>query len=92
MKTIQLSNVDYEMLSAIAKKQRKKEKQVIEEFIKSNLIHTLMNYERTQLDNKIMHNGLIGRIFYHICPDNDKYFRTIRIAHNPFTNSLPTSN
>ena len=26
MKTIQLSNVDYEMLSAIAKKQRKKEK------------------------------------------------------------------
>ena len=47
-----------------------------------------MNYERTQLDNKIMHNGSIGRIFYHICPDNDKYFRTIRIAHNPFTNSL----
>ena len=35
MKTIQLSNVDYEMLSAIAKKQRKKEKQVIEELIKA---------------------------------------------------------
>ena len=44
--------------------------------------------ERTQLDNRIIHNGLIGKIFYHICPDDKRYFRTIRIHHNPFTNAL----
>ena len=44
--------------------------------------------EMTQLDQKQWHNGLIGKVFYHICPDNDKYYRTIRIHHNPFTNSL----
>lgn len=44
--------------------------------------------ERTQLDNKVIHNGLIGKIFYNICADNKRYYRTIRIHHNPFTNSL----
>ena len=44
--------------------------------------------ERTSIDNQNWHSGLIGKMFYHKCPDNDKYFRSIRVAHNPFTNSL----
>ena len=32
-------------------------------------------------------NSQIGKIYYQRCPDNPKYFRSIRIAHNPFTNS-----
>ena len=44
--------------------------------------------ERTSIDNQNWHNGLIGKMFYHKCPYNDKYFRSIRISHNPFTNTL----
>ena len=44
--------------------------------------------ERTSIDNQNCHSGLIGKMLYHKSPDNDKYFRSIRVAHNPFTNSL----
>ena len=44
--------------------------------------------ERTSLDNQRWHSGLIGKVFSHKCPDNDKYYRSIRVTHNPFTNSL----
>ena len=44
--------------------------------------------ERTSIDNKNWHSGLIGKMFYHKCPYNDKYFSSIRVTHNPFTNSL----
>ena len=42
--------------------------------------------ERTSLDNQRWHSGLIGKVFSHKCPDNDKYYRSIRVTHNPFTN------
>ena len=29
-----------------------------------------------------------GKIYYSICPDNPKWFRSIRLAVNPFTHSL----
>ena len=29
-----------------------------------------------------------NKIYFHRCPDDSKYFRTIRIQKNPFTNSL----
>ena len=32
----------------------------------------------------------IGKIYYSICDDNSNYFRTIRIARNPFTGNLQT--
>ena len=47
--------------------------------------------ERTSIDNQNWHNGLIGKMFYHKCPDNDKYFRSIRISHNPFTNTIKSN-
>ena len=40
--------------------------------------------ERTHADNKKW-NSQIGKIYYHRCPDDNRYFRTIRIAHNPWT-------
>jgi hypothetical protein len=43
--------------------------------------------ERTNQDYK-QWNSLIGKTFFNICPDNPKYFRTIYIRHNPFTNAL----
>ena len=30
----------------------------------------------------------IGQTYYSICPDDDRYYRTIYIRHNPFTNAL----
>ena len=30
----------------------------------------------------------IGKIYYSICSDNPNYFRTIRIARNPFTGNI----
>ena len=42
--------------------------------------------ERTHLQAK-QWDSQIGRIYYHRCEDNPKYFRTIRIWHNPFTNA-----
>ena len=29
-----------------------------------------------------------NKIYFHRCPDDSKYFRTIRIQQNPFTNAL----
>jgi len=33
-------------------------------------------------------NSQIGREYYSICDDNPNYFRTIRIARNPFTGNI----
>jgi len=44
--------------------------------------------ERTIQDLNRWNNGMIGKVFYQICPDNNRYYRTIRIHHNPFTNHL----
>ena len=35
-------------------------------------------------------NTQVGNIYYSICPDDSRYFRTIRIARNPFTGNLQT--
>ena len=35
-------------------------------------------------------NTQVGNIYYSICPDDNRYFRTIRIARNPFTGNLQT--
>jgi len=32
--------------------------------------------------------SLAGQTFYSICPDNDKYYKTIFIRFNPFTNAM----
>lgn len=31
---------------------------------------------------------MIGKMFYHKCEDNDKYYRTVRLHFNPFSNSI----
>ena len=33
-------------------------------------------------------NKHIGKIYYHICRDDPRYFVTIRIAHNTWTNGV----
>ena len=43
--------------------------------------------ERTNQDAK-QWNSQIGRIYYSLCPDDNRYFRSIRIVNNPFTGSL----
>jgi hypothetical protein len=43
--------------------------------------------ERTHLDYQRW-NSNIGKTYYTLCPDNPKYYRTIFIKHNPFTNTL----
>ena len=47
--------------------------------------HQLM--ERTLQDVKQV-NGEIGKIYYHKCPDNNKYFRSIRLHWNPWVNAI----
>ena len=42
--------------------------------------------ERTHLQAK-QWDSTIGKIYYQRCPDDKRYFRTIRIAHNPFINA-----
>ena len=32
-------------------------------------------------------DSTIGKIYYHRCKDDSRYFRTIRVVHNPFTNA-----
>ena len=43
--------------------------------------------ERTLIDVKQQH-GEIGKIYYHRCPDNNKYFRSIRLHFNPWVNAI----
>ena len=43
--------------------------------------------ERTIQDVKQV-NGEIGKIYYHRCPDNNKYFRSIRLHFNPWVNAI----
>ena len=43
--------------------------------------------ERTHLDAK-QWNSQIGKIYFTRCPDDKRYFRTIRIANNPWTGAL----
>jgi len=33
-------------------------------------------------------NKHIGKIYYHICEDDPRYFRSIRVAHNTWTNGV----
>ena len=40
--------------------------------------------KRVHQDNSTSDNQ-IGKIYYSICPDNSDWYRTIRIANNPFT-------
>ena len=42
--------------------------------------------ERSAADMKML-NKHVGMIYYHLCPDDKRFFRTIRIHHNTFTNS-----
>mgnify|MGYP000125114909 CR=1 FL=1 len=39
-------------------------------------------------DYNNMHGNMVGNIYYHICEDNRKYYRTIRIARDPYKNTL----
>lgn len=43
--------------------------------------------ERTNLEHKNW-NSLVGKTYYSRCPDDERYFRSIYVRHNPFTNSL----
>jgi len=42
--------------------------------------------ELTQLDLKNFDKN-IGKVFYYLCPDNEKYYRTIFVRYNFFTNT-----
>lgn len=43
--------------------------------------------ERTNQDIK-QWNSNIGKTYYVLCPNDERYFRSIYIRHNPFTNAL----
>ena len=43
--------------------------------------------ERTIQDVKQV-NGEIGKIYYYRCPDNNNYFRSIRLHFNPWVNAI----
>ena len=42
---------------------------------------------RTRLDASTW-NKVVGKVYFNRCPDDQRYFRTIRIHLNPFTNAL----
>jgi hypothetical protein len=42
----------------------------------------------TGINDDARHNHLRGKTFYTLCPDNEKYYRTIYIHYNIFQNSL----
>lgn len=44
--------------------------------------------ERTIQDLQRISNGMIGKVFYHKCEDDSRYYRTIRLHFNPFSNSI----
>lgn len=44
--------------------------------------------ERTIQDLQNISNGMIGKVFYHICKDDPNYYRTIRLHFNPFANKI----
>ena len=45
--------------------------------------------EKTEKISKTARNHIEpNKIYFHRCPDDSKYFRTIRIQQNPFTNAL----
>jgi len=44
--------------------------------------------ERTIQDLQNISNGMIGKIFYYQCKDDIRYYRTIRLHFNPFSNSI----
>tara|TARA_E500000318_G_C3567668_1_gene216428 strand:+ start:890 stop:1162 length:273 start_codon:yes stop_codon:yes gene_type:complete len=44
--------------------------------------------ERSIQDYNQWHNGMIGKVFYTLCPDDKNYYRTIRLHLNPFINAI----
>lgn len=44
--------------------------------------------ERTIQDLQQISNGMIGKVFYKVCDDNNNYYRTVRLHFNPFSNSI----
>ena len=44
--------------------------------------------ERTIQDLNNITNGMIGKVYYHKCEDDNRYYRTIRLHFNPFSNSI----
>lgn len=44
--------------------------------------------ERTMQDMRQWNQGLIGKIFYELNPNNDKEFRTVRVGWNGFANKM----
>jgi len=44
--------------------------------------------EINALDIKNFNKDLVGKTFYVLCPDDDKYFRSVYVRYNPFTQSL----
>lgn len=39
-------------------------------------------------DKRVNKQSQIGKVYYAICPDDSRYYKTIFIRHNPFTNAL----
>ena len=45
--------------------------------------------EKTEKVSKTARNHIEpNKIYFHRCPDDSNYFRTVRIQKNPFTNAL----
>ena len=43
--------------------------------------------ERTFLDHNLWYKHLLNKSWYTICPDNDKYYRTVFVKYNIFQNA-----
>jgi len=44
--------------------------------------------EINALDIKNFNKDLVGKTFYVLCVDDDKYYRSVYVRYNPFTQSL----
>ena len=71
----------------------KKKKDARERMKKNDTVPTKQGKPMFEDSNKLasqrkMGSSLAGQTFYSICPDNEKYYRTIYIRFNPFTNAM----
>ena len=75
------------------REREKKKKDARERMKKNDTVPTKQGKPMFEDSNKLaaqrkMGSSLAGQTFYSICPDNEKYYRTIYIRFNPFTNAM----
>lgn len=66
----------------------RKQKEARERLKKQGAVPKKAGKPMYEAENKPNLQSQVGKVYYSICPDDNRYYKTIFIKHNPFTNAL----